>query len=280
MSEEQINEPAPVADEAAPPEKIKIGAVLAAARTEQGLSVADVSRALKFSVRQLEALEKDDYSELTGNTFLRGFVRSYARFLKLDETPLLDALQQEVPPSPMEVHEVESMNAAMPQQTPSVAPARLRQWVITAVICAALIGLGWAAVHAGWFSTELKEPLAGTAQPAPMAIPDKEAESAATITQPTATVVNPGEAMASGLRQLEFAFTGTSWVEVKDANQAIVLTGRFDESARQSVQGFPPFQVVIGNAAAVKLKYESRNIDLLPYVRAEVARLTLDDNSK
>ncbi|MBX9849941.1 MAG: DUF4115 domain-containing protein, partial [Rhodocyclaceae bacterium] len=42
----------------------------------------------------------------------------------------------------------------------------------------------------------------------------------------------------------------------------------------------PPFQLVIGNAQTVKLRYEDRAVDLLPYIRADVARLTLDDNTK
>jgi cytoskeleton protein RodZ len=42
------------------------------------------------------------------------------------------------------------------------------------------------------------------------------------------------------------------------------------------VSGKPPFQIVIGNAAKVELRYDDRQIDLKPYTRAEVARLTLE----
>ena len=255
--------------------------MLGAARDAQGLSVADVSRALKFGTRQIEALERDDFSELKGNTFLRGFVRSYARFLKLDETPLLDALQQQVPTAPVEVHELESMNAAMPQQTAPVAPARLRQWLVMAVLCLGVIGLGWLAVQAGWFGAASPDAgMVASSPVAPVTVSETDRQGPAVVTAPQATVMNPEEAAASGLRQLEFIFSGTSWVEVKDANQTTLLTGRFDENARQVTQGFPPFQIVIGNASAVKLRYENRSIDLQPHVRAEVARLTVDDNSK
>lgn len=276
-----MNEVTPLPVEPDRIEPVHVGALLGAARVEQGLSAADVSRALKFSVRQVEALEKDDFSELKGSTFLRGFVRSYARFLKLDEVPLLDALQLEIPSAPLEVHEVESMNAAMPQRTLSVSPARMRQWMITFFLCAGVVGLGWWAVQAGWFRTEAKEPTVVSAS-SPQASQATEVvrENPVNVAQPLSTVMNPGETVASGLRQLDFAFSGTSWVEVRDANQATVLTGRFSDNARQSVQGFPPFQLVIGNASAVKVRYENRAIDLQPYVRAEVARFTLDDNSK
>lgn len=70
-------------------ETSSVGAVLRAAREDQGLTVADVAERIKFSVKQLEALEDDKRDVLPEGAFLRGFVRSYARTLHLDETPLL-----------------------------------------------------------------------------------------------------------------------------------------------------------------------------------------------
>jgi len=67
-----------------------VGAELAAARQERGLSLPEVAQQLKFGIRQLEALEADRFDELPGGvTFARGIVRSYARMLKLDPEPLL-----------------------------------------------------------------------------------------------------------------------------------------------------------------------------------------------
>jgi cytoskeleton protein RodZ len=42
------------------------------------------------------------------------------------------------------------------------------------------------------------------------------------------------------------------------------------------VVGQPPLSLVIGNAAAVRLKYNDNPVDLKPYVQIEVARLTLN----
>ncbi|MGH8681156.1 MAG: DUF4115 domain-containing protein [Burkholderiales bacterium] len=36
-----------------------------------------------------------------------------------------------------------------------------------------------------------------------------------------------------------------------------------------------PFSLVIGNAAGVKLRYNDAEVDLTPYTRIDVARLTL-----
>jgi len=66
-----------------------VGSVLRTARETQGLTVADVAERIKFSVKQVEALESDNHSMLPKGTFLRGFVRSYARTLNVDAAPLL-----------------------------------------------------------------------------------------------------------------------------------------------------------------------------------------------
>ncbi|TNC96056.1 MAG: hypothetical protein FD121_1239 [Gallionellaceae bacterium] len=66
-----------------------VGSVLRTARETQGLTVADVAERIKFSVKQVEALESDNHSMLPQGTFLRGFVRSYARTLNVDAAPLL-----------------------------------------------------------------------------------------------------------------------------------------------------------------------------------------------
>ncbi len=65
------------------------GAILAAARAAQGLSIEDISRQLKLSAAQIKAIEADDHDKLPGPVFARGFIRSYARLLKLDDTRLL-----------------------------------------------------------------------------------------------------------------------------------------------------------------------------------------------
>ncbi len=68
------------------------GAALREARERQGLSVADVAGQTKLAPRQVEALEADDFAHLPEMAFVRGFVRSYAKILKLDSQPLLSML--------------------------------------------------------------------------------------------------------------------------------------------------------------------------------------------
>jgi cytoskeleton protein RodZ len=77
-----------------------VGQLLRTARVNRGLSVEDVARQLRLSVRQITALEEDNYDKLVSNTFLRGFVRNYAKLLQIDASPLLQQLEQLLPPAP------------------------------------------------------------------------------------------------------------------------------------------------------------------------------------
>jgi cytoskeleton protein RodZ len=60
------------------------GTLLGEERRRQGLSLGDIARQLKLSVRQIEALERDDYGMFAGMVFVRGFLRNYAKLLQLD----------------------------------------------------------------------------------------------------------------------------------------------------------------------------------------------------
>lgn len=61
-----------------------IGGELRISREKAGLSLEDVSAQLRISVRHLENIESGDRDRLPGSTYLLGFVRSYAKLLKLN----------------------------------------------------------------------------------------------------------------------------------------------------------------------------------------------------
>ena len=65
------------------------GAKLATARTALGWSIDEVASQLKLAKRQIVAIEADDYASLPEPAVIRGFIRAYAKLLKLDAAPLL-----------------------------------------------------------------------------------------------------------------------------------------------------------------------------------------------
>ena len=73
------------------------GAQLSAARQREGLTVEQVASQLNLAPRQVAALEADDYAALPGMVIVRGFLRSYAKLLRIDPVPLLEMLADTTP---------------------------------------------------------------------------------------------------------------------------------------------------------------------------------------
>jgi cytoskeletal protein RodZ len=61
-----------------------VGEILRTAREARKLSVEQVNRETKISVQTVRSLEQDDFGSFPSETYLKGFVRTYAEFLGLD----------------------------------------------------------------------------------------------------------------------------------------------------------------------------------------------------
>ena len=73
------------------------GRTLAAQREAMGWTVEQVADQLKLAVRQIVALEQGDYANLPGPAVVRGFVRAYAKVVKLDPVPLVAQIALDTP---------------------------------------------------------------------------------------------------------------------------------------------------------------------------------------
>lgn len=73
-----------------------VGEQLKSSREKQNLSLHQVAETTKIRSDHLRALEAGQFDGFTAPVYIRGFVRSYARHLKLDEAPLLAELDREL----------------------------------------------------------------------------------------------------------------------------------------------------------------------------------------
>lgn len=257
---------------------VPVGSQLRQAREAAHLSRHEVAQALKFSVRQIEALEADNYGALPGATMVRGFVRSYARLLKLEAAPLLGQLEPVMPNMPAEVRPPENMGIASQPGVRALSP--LVTLAIVLLLAAAMLAL-WhlfmpataqvatTAITSGQMPEKPQEPATAPAEnpvPAPVPVPVANAvpEANAVPAPPSAAPV------------LRFSFAARSWVEVADANKKLLHSAENPGGSSLTLTGKPPFDIVVGNASKVTLSYGEKSIDLAPHMRADVARLTLE----
>ncbi|MGX9220415.1 helix-turn-helix domain-containing protein [Massilia varians] len=74
------------------------GKTLQSQREAMGWSVEQVADQLKLAPRQVVALEAGDYASLPSPAVTRGFVRAYAKLLKIDAAPLVAKIEMNMPP--------------------------------------------------------------------------------------------------------------------------------------------------------------------------------------
>ncbi|MEP6944427.1 MAG: helix-turn-helix domain-containing protein [Acidobacteriota bacterium] len=66
-----------------------LGEKLRQAREEKGISVAEVAEQTRISPHYIESIERDDYKPLPGGIFNKGFVKSFAKYVNIDEQQAL-----------------------------------------------------------------------------------------------------------------------------------------------------------------------------------------------
>ena len=280
-----------------------VGARLRVAREMRQLSVDEVAQALKLGPRQVEALESGNWQGLPGQTFVRGFVRNYARLLQIDPAPLMDHLDATLEKPVDSLH----VPAGRPATMPSGQPRRDRTVVVAGLVLVVLAALAYALLPNDLSalreraqslidSVSRKEPApeaaAGsvpTAAPAapeavfppgttPQQVMNPQAQAPAEMAPAplAAPAVAAAAPAAAADAQLRFVFARESWVEVRDRDNKVVYSQRSPAGAEQSVGGQGPLSLVIGNATGVKLFWRGQAIDLAPHTKGEVARLVLE----
>lgn len=100
-----------------------VGRQLQLAREAKKMSVAEVAELLKLGSSQVEALESDHWQALPGPTFVRGFVRNYARLFGLDSVLLMKQLNARLDSKVSELALPESTHVPMPDAS-GHSPAR------------------------------------------------------------------------------------------------------------------------------------------------------------
>jgi cytoskeletal protein RodZ len=68
---------------------LTLGEKLRQAREEQGISISEVAENTRISPHYIRSIENDDYKPLPGGIFNKGFIKSYARFIGVDENEAL-----------------------------------------------------------------------------------------------------------------------------------------------------------------------------------------------
>jgi cytoskeletal protein RodZ len=102
-----------------------LGQYLHDARTELGIDLREAAQQTRISIHYLKALEDEDFSKLPGTVFVKGFLKSYAKYLRLDEAEVLrrfGELQQKKSPSAAKTEPLAGEARSVPSSKLSIEP--------------------------------------------------------------------------------------------------------------------------------------------------------------
>lgn len=304
-------------------ESASLGEVLLAARIAKQLTQQDVSNSLRFSLKQIDALETNTFSALPDAMITRGFIRNYARLLGLDAEPLLAVYRAHIPaeqPNPLVVQS--SM-----QQVKLTKDSKPWLSYILGSILVLLFLLAWffymdympkltdTPIEKAVPASEVTMPtIESTPLPLPeIALPAAERQADdgavneldASNANVTATDVATNTAQANvnfppetkkeaelagvqrnalppntmadlTVKTVNMSFSEETWVSVTDKSGQVVFEKTLPAGSAESVEGMPPFNLVIGNAKATKLVFLGQPVDLAAHAKNNVARVRLE----
>ena len=253
-------------------------------REMRGITLEEISAATKISVRFLSSIENEDFSSLPGGIFNRGFVRAYARYLGLDEDPILEEYQLAAKARP----EVD-LSHFSPPKAHSYHDRRSRRTLWAVMIAIGLLAIGislWRYAHRtvevpplANNATQGTKSRAGRPQSAPATSASSSASPVGSGVQQAKTVP-PGGVLAAtstttpaapklppvpdtdGKLVLQIATTESSWVAI-DADGKSVMQGVMAANTVKTFEADTNFDVLTGNAQGVTLTLNGQTMKAL-----------------
>lgn len=287
---------------------MKLGDTLKQARESKELTVQAVADAIHLSVKQINALETNNFNLLPEPVTTRGFIRSYARFLDIDSEPLLVNYRELVP------HQDPNSIVMTGQVNKVISVKEQSPWLmyILGSIIVLLLLVVWhyyldnvndwsvesddeivvessidsssetTLAQAQTQTSEPKQPVEPKGSISETSSETQQASSDVATTIASAETINTEAAGEIGAVQtvaepLVLRLTEACWVSIKTMAGEKFFEKLLPAGTEQGFDIKAPFKLKIGNATAATAIYQGQSLDLPKYTRGSVARLTVNE---
>lgn len=247
----------------------ELGALLKAKRTEKNIAIGEVAERLKFSAKQIESLESGDYKGLPEPIFVKGFIKTYGRFLGLD-TDQVTSLLNEVFPS--QVSAVPAATATENQTSLNFQDQKksksFPRWLPLVVVAALVVGAVylWQSKSTEQNRQQEKSTLevGDVAQPQlatdnVQVVPMKASATASAPVSASAPAA-ASAAVADGSIQIKVRYRSN--LIVTDADGTPLHSGIVASNSSHQFKGKAPYQVRIGYATGSEISFNGQAIDI------------------
>lgn len=275
------------------------GERLRLAREESHLGRDEVAQHLRLDVKLIVALEENDYDKLPSPSYICGYLRSYAHLLKLPEEEVVHAYSQ---------GEVIS-SALLPENVDIVSrkqPASSSAWPV--IILLIVLGLLLAGLMMfDVFNTQGKgagsrDAINGTTEQVVRdmsqqseVVPLFNLKDAANLSDDPKNVIASEPEQITEFKKkniveedkveakhnstnikrsmtgLRLTYNSDSWTEIVDATGARLIYRLVAKGNDISVDGVPPFIILLGNAPAVTVLFNGKEFNHKRYHRDNIA---------
>ncbi|MBI5205926.1 MAG: helix-turn-helix domain-containing protein [Nitrospirae bacterium] len=248
------------------------GEILKQKREESGKALKEIAHTLKIRADYLKAIEDEEFEKLPVAVYAKGYIRDYAKFLKIDPEVILKAYILKTSPP-------------VPEKTPPVADAvktkrpPTKYLVITAIFLAMTVVYILSSLNSAPEKPTVAPPekSASTVQPLetvqPVQEKEKEAEVALKDKKPETAPKKEPVTMTGKEHTLDISATDTTWLLVKidDTEVKDMLLNQGESLRFSAKQGF---SLKIGNAGGIKLIFDGKDIGI-PGEKGMVVNLDL-----
>lgn len=224
----------------------KIGESLRQTRMEKGLTLEQIESGTNIRRRYLEAMENEDWKKLPEDVYIKSFLRTYCRYLGLDEKEYLDYFNKEFKP------EVEPEVKPIKQEFEMpVLPRRKTGFILGIIAIILLFGISYFYRNYLLPLDEIKKPsvIDNTKIPDKPNV-DEDPQKIPSVTQPEAIT-------------LFFKCLGECWVEVKDGNNKKIYEGIMVKDQELQFDKLQKVSFVLGNAGQMQVMLNGEDLGTL-----------------
>ena len=240
-----------------------VGDILRREREKQGLTIADIEKGTSIRGLYIEHIERGNIGELPGLVYAKGFVRNYAKFLRLNAEALVQQFAEEngstPPPVPAEPESAprrislstvgdESLSSISIGGTRSSYASIFGKLAAGIIVLAALVGGGVAAISA----------INSPAQ-VPAAPPVKTEQPAAPTAAAEADASDTARAAHTDGVNVSVTLAERCWTEVVVDGKS-VFEGIIEKGKTESWKGKESVVIRAGNAGALDVTFNGRKL--------------------